>query len=59
MANTYTQLLFHVVFSTKNRERTLTDGHRNELYKYIWGIHKKLKIATFIELAESMTTFIF
>ena len=40
--NTYTQLLFHVVFSTKNRERTLTDGKRDSLYKYIWGIHDKL-----------------
>jgi len=40
--NTYTQLLFHVVFSTKNRERTLPDGHRETLYRYIWGIHKNL-----------------
>jgi putative transposase len=38
MPNTDTQLLFHIVFSTKIRERTLTDGHRDELYKYIWGI---------------------
>ena len=43
MPNTYTQLLFHVVFSTKNRERTLPDGHRELLYRYIWGIHKNLK----------------
>ena len=42
MPNTYTQLLFHVVFSTKNRERTLTDGRRDSLYKYIWGIHNNL-----------------
>jgi REP element-mobilizing transposase RayT len=42
MANTYTQLLFHIVFSTKNRERTLTDAHRESLYKYIWGIDQKL-----------------
>jgi putative transposase len=42
MPNTYTQLLFHVVFSTKNRERTLTDGKRDALYKYIWGIHDNL-----------------
>jgi len=40
--NTYTQLLFHVVFSTKNRQRTLPDGHRELLYRYIWGIHKNL-----------------
>ena len=42
MPNTYTQLLFHVVFSTKNRERTLTDGQRDALYKYIWGIHNNV-----------------
>jgi REP element-mobilizing transposase RayT len=42
MPNTYTQLLFHVVFSTKNRERTLPDGPRENLYRYIWGIHKNL-----------------
>src|SRR3954469_11647225 len=42
MPNTYTQILFHIVFSTKNRERTLTDGHCDELYKYIWGIHQGL-----------------
>jgi putative transposase len=43
MPNTYTQLLFHIVFSTKNRERTLTDAHRESLYKYIWGIDQNLK----------------
>ena len=42
MPNTYSQLLFHVVFSTKNRERMLPDGHRELLYRYIWGIHKNL-----------------
>ncbi len=42
MPNTYTQLLFHIVFSTKNRERTLADGHRESLYKYTWGIHQNL-----------------
>src|SRR5262245_23454088 len=42
MANTYTQLLLHVVFSTKNCQCALTDGHRDALYKYIWGIHQNL-----------------
>lgn len=42
MPNTYTQLLYHIIFSTKNRERTLTDGQRDHLYKYIWGIHDNL-----------------
>jgi putative transposase len=42
MSNTYTQLLFHVVYSTKNRQRTLSHGPRETLYRYIWGIHKNL-----------------
>ena len=42
MPNTYTQLVYHVVFSTKNRERTLPDAHRNDLYRYFWGVHKNL-----------------
>ena len=40
MPNTYTQLIYHIVFSTKNRQRTLPDGHRDELYRYIWGINQ-------------------
>ena len=42
MPNTYTQLMVHVVFSTKNRERTLPDAHRDDLYRYFWGIHNNL-----------------
>ncbi len=40
MANTYTQLLYHIVFSTKNRVMALDPSRRQELYQYIWGIHK-------------------
>ena len=36
--STYTQILYQIVFSTKNRERTLSDDNRETLYKYIWGI---------------------
>ena len=36
--STYTQILYHIVFSTKNRERTLSAEQRSELYKYIWGV---------------------
>jgi putative transposase len=36
--STYTQILYHIVFSTKNRERTLSADRRPELYKYIWGV---------------------
>lgn len=42
MANTYTQLLYHIVFSTKNRQLALDTAHRQALFKYIWGIHKNL-----------------
>ncbi len=40
MANTYSQLLYHVTFSTKNRAPVLDAGHRTELFQYAWGIHK-------------------
>jgi len=35
--STYTQLLYHIVFSTKNREKTLNKNNREEMFKYIWG----------------------
>jgi REP element-mobilizing transposase RayT len=38
--STYTQILYHIVFSTKNRERTLNKANREQLFKYIWGILK-------------------
>jgi len=34
---TYTQIYYHIVFSTKNRECTLTSAHREELLRYVWG----------------------
>lgn len=36
--STYTQILYHIVFSTKNRRRTLIKPRREELFRYIWGI---------------------
>lgn len=41
--STYTQILYQIVFSTKNRERTLTAAHRKELFQYIWGILQNKK----------------
>jgi len=38
MANTYTNLLYHVVFSTKNRVACLTGDVRDPLYHYIGGV---------------------
>ncbi len=41
--STYTQILYQIVFSTKNRDPTLTKNHRDELFKYIWGVLKNKK----------------
>lgn len=40
---TYTQILYQIVYSTKNRSPTLVTEKRKELYKYIWGILKNKK----------------
>lgn len=38
MANTYTQLYFHVVFAVKGRQNLISIQWKDELYKYIAGI---------------------
>ena len=38
MANTYTQLYFHIVFAVRGRENRISADWKNELYKYISGI---------------------
>src|SRR2546428_6842011 len=38
MANTYTELLFHIVFSTRNRAPIIYPAWRNRLYEYTGGI---------------------
>lgn len=49
MANTYTQLLIHLVFVVQRRENIIEELHREELQKYMTGIfsnrgHKVLSI---------------
>lgn len=39
--STYTQILYQVIFSTKQREQVLGKENRPELFKYIWGILDK------------------
>ncbi len=39
--STYTQIYYHIVFSTKNRVRTLSADRREHLFRYIWGIVEK------------------
>ena len=38
MANTYTSLQIHVVFSTKNREPWITPSVENQVWSYLGGI---------------------
>lgn len=38
MANTYTQLYFHIVFAVKGRNNLIATSFKVELYKYITGI---------------------
>jgi putative transposase len=38
MPSTFTNLLYHIVFSTKQREPLITEDFQEELYKYIGGI---------------------
>ena len=43
MGSTLSNLVYHVVFSTKNREPLLIPAVRDDLYRYIAGIIKKEK----------------
>jgi REP element-mobilizing transposase RayT len=38
--STYTQICYHIVFSTKARQPTLKAERRADLFRYIWGILK-------------------
>ena len=38
--STFTQIYYHIIFSTKNRELVLLAEHRKPLFAYIWGIIK-------------------
>ncbi len=39
--STFTQIYYHLVFSTKNRDRCLHADRRPDLFRYIWGILEK------------------
>ena len=41
--STYTQILYQIVFSTKDREKSLLESGRDQLFAYIWGILKNKK----------------
>jgi putative transposase len=44
MANTYTSLHYHIVFSTKNRERWIAPEIEERLWSYLAGIAKQNKM---------------
>ncbi|WP_346863050.1 IS200/IS605 family transposase [uncultured Draconibacterium sp.] len=37
---TFTQILYQIVFSTKNAENTMIQDEVDKLYRYIWGVLK-------------------
>ena len=41
--SSYTQILYQIIFSTKNREKSLSETNRPELFNYIWGVIKNKK----------------
>jgi len=43
MAGTFTKLFYHIVFSTKHRQRFISAEIEDELYKYISGILRNLE----------------
>lgn len=38
--STYTQILYHIVFATKDRQPVLSDSRRDDLYSYMNGVMK-------------------
>ena len=39
----YTQIYYHIIYSTKNRVAVLEEERRKNLYNYLWGILKNNK----------------
>ncbi len=40
--STYTQLLYHIIFATKDRQKVLDSARREDLFRYTWGIVKNI-----------------
>ena len=38
--STHTQICYHIVFSTKDRQPVLRADRREDLFRYVWGILK-------------------
>ena len=48
MANTYSQIFYHLVFAVRNRRALITPAIKDELYKYITGVIKNQNQVLFI-----------
>ena len=44
MANSYTSIFIHIIFSTHNREPLLQSSFRNRLFAYLGGIARENKV---------------
>jgi putative transposase len=42
MAETFTNLIYYIVFSTKNRRPLITDAHQSRIYEYMGGTIRAL-----------------
>ena len=40
---TYTQIIYHIVYATKERRLSLTPEIREDLFRYVWGVLKEHK----------------
>jgi REP element-mobilizing transposase RayT len=60
MANTYTQLYIHIVFSPKNKQALIDKSWKNDLEKYITGIiiNKKHKLLAIGSMPDHVHIFI-
>jgi REP element-mobilizing transposase RayT len=48
MADTYTQIFYHIVFAVRNRDSLIIPAIKDDLYKYITGIITNQKQKLFI-----------
>lgn len=39
--STFTQIYYHIIFSTYSRQTVLDEENHEKLFRYIWGILKK------------------
>ena len=60
MANTYTQIYIHVVFTVQGRNNLIKKENKEELHKYITGVirNKKQKLIAINSMPDQVHVFI-